>query len=97
EFGNDRLTGVLSTDKDKLLCMTIPYSIGWSAFVDGQERKVYRTNDMFMAIAVPAGEHSIEFKYTTPFYSIGCVVTFISLFLLAIFIMVSEKYKKQRV
>ena len=95
EFGNDKLTGTLSAEKDKLLCMTIPYSSGWRAFVDGKESRVYRTNDMFMSIAVPAGEHSIEFRYQTPLYPAGVVVTCVSLILLAVYSIILEKSKKQ--
>lgn len=95
ELGNDTITGTLSAKKDKLLCMTMPYSTGWRAFIDGSETKVYRTNDMFMSICVPAGEHDIEFKYETPFYRLGCIVTGVSIVLFAVMIVIMEKRKSE--
>ncbi|MFN0121592.1 MAG: YfhO family protein, partial [Blastocatellia bacterium] len=36
---------------------------GWDAFIDGQQTAVYRTNYALRGIAVPPGQHQIEFRY----------------------------------
>ena len=51
------LKGTFQTDKDRMLCVTIPYSKGWSAKVDGQNPKIYKANGMFMGIFMTSGEH----------------------------------------
>lgn len=97
KLGNDAVTGTISLDKDKLLCMSIPYSAGWRAYIDGIGTKIYRTNDMFMSIDVPEGTHDIEFNYSTPFYNIGCVVTIVSMIGLIIMILARERKCFQKI
>ena len=90
-FDADKISGDLKLENNKLLVMSIPYSTGWKAYLDGTETTVYRADDMFMSIAVPAGEHSIEFRYETPFYKPGLITTIIALAAFAALIIIGEK------
>lgn len=36
---------------------------GWRAFIDGQEVPVFQTNYVLRGIEIPAGQHTIDFKY----------------------------------
>lgn len=65
------ITGTISTTRDKILCLSIPYSNGWTAYVDGQEAKLYQANTAFMAVELTPGEHEIELRYWTPGLTIG--------------------------
>lgn len=51
---------------DEIVCVAVPYSKGWSAKIDGNTAKIYKMNDMYMGIEVPAGEHIVELNYFTP-------------------------------
>jgi uncharacterized membrane protein YfhO len=62
---NNSVTGTLDLTKNKILCLTIPYSTGWTAYVDGQKAELLHVNTMYMGIAVTPGHHSIELKYFT--------------------------------
>ncbi len=93
EFGPDKISGSLSLQSNKFLMMSIPYSKGWKAYVDGKETDVYRADDMFMAIDVPVGEHGIEFRYETPFYKVGLLTTVIALLIFVILTVIGEKRK----
>ncbi len=42
------------------------YSKGWTAFVDGAEYPYFRANYILRAIALPEGEHTVEFKFEAP-------------------------------
>ena len=53
QVGNstNRVTGKIALDKAKILCLTIPYSNGWTALVDGKPAKIYQANSMFMGLS----------------------------------------------
>lgn len=39
------------------------YNQGWTAAIDGNKTKIYRTNYAFQGIVVPQGKHSVTFSY----------------------------------
>ncbi len=82
-IGTDTVTGNITLDKPSLLCFAIPYSTGWSAYVDGAETKLYQANIMHMALDLDSGSHDIRLVYRTPLLREGI---YISLFGLALFI-----------
>ena len=47
----------------KFLVYNDSFHSGWRAFVDRQETKILRANIAFKGIWVPAGIHTIEFRY----------------------------------
>lgn len=63
---NGNIFGNISLTNNKCLFLSIPYSPGWKAQIDGESVKIYRSNIGFMAIPLEAGEHSVELKYMTP-------------------------------
>ena len=78
----DRVTGNISVSSDKLLCLSIPYSDGWTAYVDGEEAELMKANLMYMALELDEGDHEIELRYTVPTIKIGAIVTIFGLLLL---------------
>lgn len=97
EWSTNRLTGTVDLSKDKVLCVSVPYSKGWSAKVDGENVEILRGNYMFMAIPLTAGHHDIEFTYFTPGLKLGIGISFISWgILIGIFILDKKRKKKQR-
>jgi uncharacterized membrane protein YfhO len=61
------------------LVLSIPYSEGWNAYVDGEKASIYKANVMYMALALDKGDHTISLVYTTPYLKVGMVISFISL------------------
>lgn len=70
-----RVTGKITLDKAKVLCLSIPYSSGWTAFVDGQQTKIYEANSMYMGLPLDKGTHEIELVYRTPGSQMGTGIT----------------------
>ena len=76
--GTNKVSCSVSLDKQKMLCVAVPYSEGWTAYVDGHKTEIYRVNDMFMGVEVPEGNHVIVMKYITPGLKCGIVVSLLS-------------------
>jgi hypothetical protein len=47
----------------KLLFLSDVFDPGWHVYVDGKKSPLYRADYDFRAVALPAGEHTVEFKY----------------------------------
>lgn len=56
---------------------------GWSAAVDGRPAPLYYANCLMQAAPVPAGEHTVEFRFDSPSYVVGRAITLMALALLA--------------
>ncbi len=56
----------------------IYYSKGWDAYVDGKLTPHFRTNYVLRAMRVPAGNHTIEYKFEPKMYYIGENISLVS-------------------
>ena len=75
---------------NELVYFSVPNDSGWKAFIDGKETAIINSGGM-MLIRVPAGEHSIEFHYTTPGLSAGAAISLLSLGALVLFAIADRK------
>lgn len=57
---------------------------GWEVRVDGGRTRIYRTNYTLRGVAIPAGEHRVEFVFTPSSFRLGMVCSAIGL--LALFV-----------
>lgn len=91
----NKVSGTVDLSKNKILCMSIPYSKGWTAKVDGQKTKILKGNYMFMALPLSAGHHDIEFTYCTPGLKAGVAASLLSVG--ALICLVYRERKKRQV
>jgi hypothetical protein len=56
----------------------IYYPKGWHAFIDEKEVQILRADYVLRALEVPAGKHTIEFKFEPKPYTVGNKVTMAS-------------------
>jgi uncharacterized membrane protein YfhO len=47
--------------------------------VNGQQEKIYRANLFFRGVSLPAGTHTVEFRYEPHSFAIGRAVSIITL------------------
>ncbi len=53
----------VSADQPVWLVLSENYYPDWHAYVDGEPTQIHRANYIWQTIAVPAGEHDIEFRF----------------------------------
>lgn len=91
KIDNDVLTGTITADTTGWLYLSIPYSKGWTAYVDNQKTDISIGNIMYMAIPLEKGLHVIQLEYKTPGLSLGIFISSISLILFLF--MITRKYR----
>ena len=62
------------------------YPNGWNAYIDGEKAEHFRANWILRAMVVPAGQHTIEFKFEPAIYSTGETISYASSILLLLLI-----------
>lgn len=75
QVATNKVSGDIEVDDDKFLCLTIPYSEGWSAKIDGKETDLLVANTMFMGLPLTKGSHKIELTYRTPGLQAGTLLS----------------------
>lgn len=94
-FSNNSFTSEITLAKDNLVFYSVPYEEGWSAQVDGKEAKIEQVNVGFMAVLVPAGNHTVTFTYRTPYLNEGILVTLVTAVLAGIYLLIVFCYRKK--
>lgn len=74
-IGKTGSPGTIDLEENKLLCLSIPYSSGWTAYVDGQETPLLRANTMYMALPLTVGTHTVELRYATRGLGAGALLS----------------------
>ncbi|MCF6356318.1 MAG: YfhO family protein [Draconibacterium sp.] len=75
----------------------IYYDKGWDAFIDGAKVPYFRVNYILRALILPAGEHTVEFKFEPKSYFVGNKISMVNsiLLLLAIVGYAFSEYRKR--
>ena len=89
EMGNscatDRITGQINLDSPKILCLQMPLTPGWTAYVDGTRAELLQADTMFSALLLPKGKHDLELRYQTPGLRLGAAVSLATLVVILLF------------
>lgn len=79
DYEGNVITGTLSVPDERYLYFSVPYSKGWTAYVDGRAVDIEQMNIAFMGVKVSAGEHSFELRFETPYLRVGFCISVASL------------------
>lgn len=84
EYTHKGFSAKTDYDKARLVFFSVPYEKGFTAYVDGNETKIYKVDFGLMGVCVPAGEHRVEFSFLPTYYKEGLYMSLagILLFLL---------------
>jgi hypothetical protein len=74
----------------------IYYEKGWRAFIDGSEVPVIRANYVLRALHVPAGKHTVEFRFEPAAYYTGNVITKASSWLMLLILLGTLGYSLRK-
>ena len=91
ELGTNELSGTIDVTGNKILCITVPYEEGWTAYVDGQETEILRANYAFMGLNLSEGHHEIVLRFHVPYLTEGVIVSLASLCITVILFVVMKK------
>lgn len=94
-IGKNRVSGEISLEEKKLLFLSIPYSEGWRASVDGQEVKLLRADTAYMALELEPGQHQVVLSYTTPYIRMGACMSALGWLAFAFYQWMSRREKRR--
>ena len=78
------ISGKVNAEKDGVLQIAVPYSTGWTAYVDGEQVDTFVSGIKYIGIDVPSGEHEIRIEYHTPGIGYGFVFSATAFFALVL-------------
>lgn len=90
------ISGDITIDEPQILFLSVPYTKGFTAYVDGVETEILRANTWGMALPLDAGNHHIELKYHTRGLSLGLLLTIAGIASFVV-LMIYERRKKKKV
>src|SRR5258708_32332663 len=76
------MQGVSSTPT--ILSIAQVYYPGWQASVDGQPAPILRADTAFMALALPAGQHTVQLAFRPASYTLGAGLSIVTLILVGL-------------
>ena len=94
--GTDAVYGEIRLSRPKLLVVTLPYSAGWTALVDGKPAPVLLANGRYLGLDLSAGHHEIELHYATPYLRAGALISAAALLVFALFVVLTERRRKRK-
>ncbi len=91
-YGVNELTGNITVSGKKALLLAIPYSTGFTAYVDGKETELSKANTMYMSLTLDEGSHEIRLTYCTPYIRLGGACSIFGAALYILFCIKQRKY-----
>lgn len=67
KISQNKLEGMIFTEKDTELMLTIPYEKGFTVLVDGKKTSYEKVYDTFLGIPLTQGIHTIQIQYKKPY------------------------------
>lgn len=95
KIDTNAITASYRADKDKVLCISIPYTEGWHLSVDGEERDPICVNSMFLGVVLNPGVHELSLVYETPHLREGACISAVGFLLFALLCLMVRLQRKK--
>ncbi|MDY7039946.1 MAG: YfhO family protein [Chloroflexota bacterium] len=79
EYSAERVVVEVNAESEGYLVLTDTHYPGWRATVDGQETPILRADVLFRAVRVPAGQHTVEFRFQPRTFRGGAAISMLIL------------------
>lgn len=92
----NKVFGTYETQTDSAVLLTLPYTEGWSLYVDGEKCDFKEIGNTFIGFELSAGKHTVEMKYTTLHRNAGLAASFAGFAGFAVWCVVDMAKKKKQ-
>lgn len=69
----------IDSKESGLACIAIPYSKGFTAYINGEKTPIYNTNYKYQSVVIPSGKSTITLTYERPFNKLCAFLTLFGL------------------
>lgn len=91
---NNGFISSIDTDSNRLVIYQIPYDEGWKAYNNGKKINIENVDNGLMGVYINKGNNIIKFKYESPGFKLGFIITIISTLLFGVYILVFKNTTK---
>lgn len=85
-----------SSDSERLAVFSEAYfQPGWNAYIDGKSAPHFRANYMLRAMLIPAGTHTVAFKFEPKVVQTGSTITLVSSLILLLLVLGGIYYSRK--
>lgn len=81
---NNSVIGEVNANKNSILFLSIPFSNGWKASVDGKKVDTFRVHSVYTGVYIPKGYHHIQLQFVPGGFRAGLIISVLSLLLLTL-------------
>ena len=100
EYNNEGFKATINNKgEENLLFFSVPYTEGWSAYVNGKEAEIIKSNIGFMSVLVEGNKKSeVVFKYNPPGFRTGIIITVVcgTIFLMYISVLILLRNSRRK-
>ncbi len=97
EYGSEGFTAKTNLTDENLVFFTVPYDKGWTAYVNGVETEIIKTNYGFMAVKGEVGENIIKFSYLPYGLTAGIIISAVGLLAFILYLLIGNSMLKNEV
>ena len=77
QTGVDEIELAVEMEEEGFVVLSNQYYLGWRAYVDGREERIYRANYILMTVPLAEGSHEVRFVYEPAMHQINLLVRII--------------------
>lgn len=96
-LSGNQIKGNIHVSGNRILCVSIPYSEGWTAKVDGKKVPLWKCNEIHLGIPLEEGNHEIVLSYKTPGLIPGFFISLLALLFLLVHCHYARSFSKSAV
>ena len=90
----DVINGTIDVKNDGYFTISIPYTDGFTAEIDGKEVQCEKTDTAFLGFKIPKGSHSIKIPFPAPLLHEGIVLSGAGLLIFIAFVIIDRRKSK---